>query len=83
MTLAGAADEDDIALLLEEGASGEMGDELGVDRRAGEVEVMELLGKRQLGDAHLVVDRACLLGGNLGLEQGADHLLNALLALDA
>ena len=49
----------------------------------GEVEIGELLGQRQLGDAHLVVDRARLLRGDLGLEQRADDVLDAVLALDA
>ena len=47
-----------------------------------ERQVGQLLGERQPGRAHLVVDGAGLLGGDLGLEQGADDLLDAVLALD-
>jgi len=70
VALAGAraADQHDIPLLVEEGASRELLDQLTVDRRARKVEVGELLGERQLGNAHLVVDRSCLLGSDLGLE---------------
>ena len=69
----GAADQHDVALRVEEGAGGELLDQLAVDRRAVEGEVGQLLGQRQLGDAHLVVDRSRVLGRDLGLEQRADH----------
>ena len=48
-----------------------------------EVEISQLLGERQLGDPHLIVDRTRLLGGDLGLEQGTNDLLDTVLALDA
>ena len=80
---AGAADEDDVALAVEEGATGKIVHELLVDRRAIEGDVGELLGQRQLGAAHLVADRAGLLLGDLGLQQRADDALEALLALHA
>jgi hypothetical protein len=32
-----------------------------IDRRALELEVIEVLGERQLGDGELILDRACLL----------------------
>jgi hypothetical protein len=70
-------------LLIEAGAGRELLDQLAIDRRAREVEVGELLGERQLGNAHLVVDRSCLLGSDLGLEQRTDDLLDAVLAFAA
>jgi len=36
-----------------------------------EVEVVEVLCERQLGDGELVLDRACLLLADFGLEQVA------------
>jgi hypothetical protein len=46
--------------------AGEVAHQRLVDRRAGEVEVVDVLGQRQLGDGHLVLDRARLLLGDLG-----------------
>ena len=67
---AGAADQHDVALLGEEVAAGEIADQRLVDRRAGEVEVVDVLGQRQLGDGELVLDRARLLLGDLGARAG-------------
>ena len=47
-----------------------------------EVEVVDILGQRQLGDGELVFDRARLLLGDLGGEQVADDALRLVLALD-
>ena len=52
-----------------------------VDRRALEGELVDVLGERQLGDGDLVLDRARLLLGDLGLEQVADDALRLVLAL--
>ncbi len=60
------ADQHDVALLREEAAAGEIADQRLVDRRAGEVEVVDVLGQRQLGDRELVLDRARLLLADLG-----------------
>ena len=79
---AGSADEHGVALLGEEGAGGEIADQRLVDRRAGEVEVVDVLGQRQLGDGELVLDRARLLLGDLGREQIADDPRRLVLALD-
>ena len=79
---AGPADQHDVALLGDEAAAGEVTDERLVDRRALELEVVEVLGKRQLGDGELVLDRARLLLADLGLEQIADDALRLMLALD-
>ena len=53
-----------------------------VDRRALELEVIEVLGERQLGDGELVFDRAGLLLVDLGAEQIANNALRFMLALD-
>jgi hypothetical protein len=49
--------------------------------RALEAEVVDVLGQRQLGDRHLVLDRARLLLGDLGRDEVADHPLRRVLAL--
>ena len=66
---AGAADEHGIALLGDEATAGEVDDEGLVDRRTIKVEVIEVLGKRQLGDGELVFVRAGLLLVDFGVEQ--------------
>lgn len=62
---AGSADQHGIALAGQEGARGQLSYQGLVDRGAGEVEVGQLLGQRQLGDAHLVLDRSGLLVGEV------------------
>ena len=47
---AGAADQDDVALALQEAAAGELLDQGLVDRRGGEVEVGQLLGLDRIAD---------------------------------
>jgi hypothetical protein len=59
--LAPPADQHGIALLGKESAAGEVAHERLIDRRALELEVIEVLGERQLGDGELVLDRARLL----------------------
>ena len=66
---AGPADQHGIALLGDEATAGEIIDERLVDWRTLEVEVIEVLGERQLGDGELVFDRARLLLVDLGAEQ--------------
>ena len=63
-------------------AAGEVVDERLVDRRALELEVVEVLGERQLGDGELVLDRARLLLADLGVEQITDDALRFVLAFD-
>ena len=65
---AGAADQHDVALALQEVAAGEFLDQGLIARGSGEVEVGQLLGRRQLGGRHLVLDGARLLVGDLGLQ---------------
>ena len=74
MALAGsrAADKDDIALIGDEGACCQFADQGFIDRRVGKAEVVDVLGQRQLGDAQLVADRACLLLGDLRLQEVPD-----------
>ena len=79
---AGAADEHDVALALEEAAAGELLDQGLVDRRGGEVEVGQLLGRRQPGGRHLVLDGARRLVGDLDLQQRTDDLLHRMAALE-
>src|SRR3954470_12467572 len=71
----GAADEDDVALVSQELAPGEVAHEVLVDRGSREGELGDLLGKRQLGDCDLILDRARLLLGDLGLKEVSDDLL--------
>src|SRR6516225_4298857 len=80
---AGAADQDSVALLGKKGAIGQLVDERLVDRRAGEVEVVNVLGQRQLGYGQLIFDRARLLVSDLGAEQIADDPRCLVPALDA
>ncbi|ESZ71229.1 hypothetical protein X726_28515 [Mesorhizobium sp. L103C105A0] len=61
LSASGAADEHGIALVGDKGAVGELADKGLVDRRVGEVEFLDLLGERQLGDDQLVFDGARLL----------------------
>jgi hypothetical protein len=77
----GAADQHDIALMLEEFSTSEIAHQRLIDRGVVEVELVDLLGQWQLGDRHLVFDRACLLLADLGVQQVADELLGFVLAL--
>ena len=63
---AGSAHQHGVALLGQECAASKIAHEGFVDRRALELEVVEVLGKRQLGDAELVFDLACLFLADLG-----------------
>jgi ABC transporter substrate binding protein len=78
----GPADQHGVALLGDEAAAGEVVDERFVDRRALELEVVEVLGERQLSDGELVLDRARLLLVDLGVEQITDNALGFVLAFD-
>ncbi len=60
--------------MLEEVAAGEIPDERFVDRGPLEGELVDFLGQRQLGDDHLVFDRARLLLADLGLQEIAVDL---------
>src|SRR5579863_2369235 len=77
-----SADKDDVALLSDEAAAGEIANQAFVDWRILEGEVVDVFGERQLGDRELVFDRARLLLGDLGLEQIADEALRLVFALE-
>jgi len=68
--------------LRNEVAAGEIADQALVDRRSPEGEVVDILGRRQLGDGHLISDRARLRLRYPGLEQLAYQALRLMLALD-
>lgn len=57
-------------------------DESMIDQRAVELEVGDVLGKRQLCNGELVFDRPGLLLVDLGVERIADDALTFVLALD-
>jgi hypothetical protein len=78
----GAADPHDVALMLQEVAACEITGERLVDRRVGEVELVDLLGQRHPRDGQLVLDRTCLLLADLGGEQIANDSLGFVLTLD-
>ena len=83
LPVAGAADQHGVALVGQEAADRQLADQRLVDRGVGEVEVGQLLGQRQLGATHLVLDGSRLLVGDLGLQQLADDSLHRMLALEA
>src|SRR5262249_34416121 len=69
---AGSADQHGVARLGEKATARQIAHQRLIDRRAGEVEIVDVLGQRQLGDGQLVFDRARLLLGNLSAEPLAD-----------
>ena len=73
----GAADQDDVALLGDEVATGEITHQALVDRSSLEGEVIDVLGER----GHLIADRARLLLRYLCLEQVTDEALRLVLAV--
>ena len=54
-----AADQDDIALVGDKATGGQFANQTFVDRGAGEVELVDVFGQRQLGDGHLIPDGSC------------------------
>lgn len=62
----GATDEDYIALMGNESAGGQIPNQRFIDRRIGKMEVIDVLGQRQLGDGELA-DGPGLFLGNLRL----------------
>ncbi len=70
-------------MLGDEAPAGEIIDQRPIDERALELEVVEILAKRQLCDGELVLDRAGLLLVDLGVEQVADIALGFVLRLMA
>ncbi len=82
LTRAGSADQHAVALMAEEVAAGEVAHQGLIDRRAFEHKVVHVLRQRQLGDGHLIFDRARLLLRDLGGEQVADDPLRLVLTLN-
>ncbi len=68
-TGAGAADQDKVALMVEEVAGGEVSDQRFIDVGGFEVELFQFLCQGQLGNGHLVFDRPGLLLAYLSAEQ--------------
>src|SRR5258708_36074836 len=75
---AGAADEDGIALGVEEGAGGELANLPFIDRRIGEDELVDVLEDPELGSADAIADRAGLPVGAFGSDQAGDERLNLI-----
>jgi len=71
---AGAADQNQVALVGEDLSAGEVADQRLVDRRAIEDELLDLLREGQLGNGELVLDRSRLLLADLRRQQVADDL---------
>jgi hypothetical protein len=66
-------------LLGQEAARSQVFDQHLVDRCCGKVEVGDLLGQRQLGYCHLILDRARFLLVDLRLQEVADNALRRVL----
>src|SRR6516164_9180284 len=79
----GASDQHGVALLGEKATARLIAHPRLIDRRAGEVEVVDVLGQRQLGNGQLVLDRARPLLSNLGAEQVADDAWRLVSTLEA
>ena len=75
---AGSADEDRVALGVEEDAGGEFANLALIDRRIGEDELVEVLEDRELGAADAIADRARLPVGALGPDQAGDERMDLI-----
>jgi len=75
---AGSADQYDIALFGKKGTACQIADQRLVDRRVGEVEVVDVFGQRQLGNRQLILNRAGLLLGDLGADRRRCALARAV-----
>src|SRR5258708_32976046 len=80
---AGGANEDRIALGVEEGAGGELANLPFIDRRIGEDELVDILEDRELGSADAVADRASLPVGAFGSDQAGDERMNLIASCKA
>ena len=70
---AGSANEDRIALSVQEGACGEFSNLPFIDRRIGEGERVDIFEDRELGSADAIADRAGLPMRALGPDQAGDE----------
>src|SRR5258708_4939245 len=75
---AGPADEDGIALGVEEGAGGEFANLSFIDGGIGEDELVEIFEEGELGAADAIADRACLPVGAFGSDQAGDERINLI-----
>src|SRR6201989_2674702 len=71
--VAGAADEDCIALSVQEGAGGEFANLPFIDRRIGEGERCDIFEDRELGSSDTIAYRAGLAVGAFGPDQAGDE----------
>src|SRR5208282_4263807 len=69
---AGAADEDGVALGVEEGTGGELSNQALIHRCVGEDELVEVFENREPGAADAIADRSRLAMGVLGADQAGD-----------
>jgi hypothetical protein len=78
-----AADEDRVALGVEEGAGGEFANLSFIDGRVGEDERVDILGDRELGSGDAIADRSGLPVGAFGPDQAGDQRIEFVAAGDA
>ncbi len=79
----GAADQHEVALMVEEVSGGQVADQGLVDVGRLEVELVEFLGQGKLGDRHLVFDRTRLFLGDLCGQEIADDPLRFMLSFES
>ena len=75
---AGAADEDGVALGVQEGAGGEFANLPLIDRRVGEDEAVEVFEDRELGPADAIADRSGLPMRALGSDQAGNERIDLI-----
>ena len=75
---AGPADEDGIALGVEEDAGGELTNLPFIDRRIGEDECVNIFENREFGAADAIADRAGLPVGAFGPDQAGDERIDLI-----
>jgi hypothetical protein len=75
---AGAADEDCIALSVQEGAGGEFANLPFIDRRIGEGERVDIFEDRELGSADAIADRAGLPVSAFRPDQTGDERIDLI-----
>src|SRR6187455_67780 len=75
---AGAADEDGIALGVQEGAGGEFANLAFIDRRVAEDKSVEVFEDRELGPADAIADRSRLPVRAFGADQAGDKRINLI-----
>ena len=72
ITCSSAADRDDVALVVDEGASGQFPHQGFVDGRICTIKVIDVFRQRQLGDGQLVTNGACFFFGDFRLQEVTD-----------